>query len=343
MERKNGLGKLYLRVGREKAELVRQILLKKGVFDRSRKVVSNSGFIHLPISKRIVIKDSSIVTLRPVASVIKPRSLKQALIGKLSEGELTLLNSAFDVIGDVAVLDVPKGLSAKRKLIANAMLKTFGHIKVVALKESPVSSEYRVRNVRVIAGENRTLTVHREHGCLYKLDVASTYFSPRLGGERIRVASQVKAGERVLVMFAGIGPYAILIAKKRSPREVVAVELNPDAARFIGENARLNKVSVVGIEGDVRSVVPNLGKFDRIIMPLPKDAGDFLDVALPALNKNGIIHFYDFAENPEESEKKVRQACKKLGFKIKILESVVCGSYSKQLHRICVDLKLAGK
>lgn len=266
--------------------------------------------------------------------------MREALEGRLDEDELELVPRAFDIIGDIAVLDLPDELSGKRKLIGEALLETFKSIKVVVNKKSNVETEYRIKDVDVIAGEDRTATVHREYGCSYRLDISRAYFSPRLGTERMRVAEQVNEGERVLVMFAGIGPYAILIAKKRKPSEVVAVELNPDAVRYMRENVKLNKVDVTIVEGDAREEVPRLGEFDRIIMPLPKDAQDFLDVAVPAAKDGGMIHFYSFAHTPEELEEKVKEVCSSLGCKIEVENSVQCGSYSPCLSRTCADFRV---
>ena len=195
--------------------------------------------------------------------------------------------------------------------------------------------------VEVVAGENRTETVHREHGCSYKLDVSAAYFSPRLGTERMRVASQVSPGERVLVLFAGVGPYAILIAKKRKPSEVVAVELNPKACEYMRWNVSKNKVDVKVVCGDARTETPKLGSFDRIIMPLPKDAGDFLDVVFPAVKSGGVIHFYTFAHDTQEAKAVVKEKAEKLGLKTKVLSSVECGSYSPRLSRTCVDFTVS--
>lgn len=336
---------LYIKVPKAVAEKLRQRFVCDGVLDRRRVVLREGDFILLPVVRSVSVEGGVISRRKSRVSAFKPRSLREALRGRLAGKDLRLFPSAFDVVGDVAVLDLPEALLKRRRLIANALLRTFSSIRVVALKVSPVSSDYRVRGVRVIGGENRTLTVHKEYGCLYRVDVSSMYFSPRLGGERMRVASKVEDGERVLVMFAGIGPYAVLIARKRRPREVVAVELNPKAVGFMRENVRLNKVGgVVSVfEGDVRVVVPNLGRFDRIVMPLPKDAGDFLDVALPASNKNGVVHFYDFAATSDESGEKVKDICRRLGYRIRVLESVYCGSYSPILSRTCVDFKILGR
>ncbi|MFH0861009.1 MAG: class I SAM-dependent methyltransferase family protein [Candidatus Altiarchaeota archaeon] len=270
----------------------------------------------------------------------RPKSMRDALEGRLDENELDLVPRAFDIIGDIAVLDLPDELSGKRKLIGEALLETFTNIKVVVNKKSNVETEYRIKDVEAIAGEDRTVTVHKEYGCSYKLDISRAYFSPRLGTERMRVAEQVNEGERVLVMFAGIGPYAILIAKKRKPSEVVAVEINPDAVRYMRENVKLNKVNVTIVEGDAREEVPKLGEFDRIIMPLPKDAQDFLDVAVPAAKDGGIIHFYSFAHTPEELGERVKEVCSSLGCKVEVENSVQCGSYSPCLSRTCADFRV---
>ncbi len=268
----------------------------------------------------------------------KPRSLHEALSGKLADDELEMVPRSFDVIGDIAIIELPDGID--KTLVGSALLETFKHIKTVAVKKTEVGTQYRTREVEVVAGAGRTETMHTEHGCRYLLDVSKAYFSPRLGTERMRVADKVQDGERVLVMFAGVGPYAILIAKKKKPAEVVAVELNPDAVDYMKTNIKLNKVKVTAVLGDAGEEAKNHGMFDRIVMPLPKDAGDFLDAAIPALNKNGTIHFYTFEKDCKEAETKVKEICEGLCCKIHVDKCVVCGSYSPAVSRICVDFRI---
>ncbi len=330
---------MYLKVGKGNAERIRKMLISAGNFDISRKVMHRGEYVFFPVRKKLKIPGTKVAEIKGKAKKRKPRSLKEALEGILTGEELKFVPTAFDVIGDIAVLEIPDELKKKEKTIAETLLRIFKNIRVVAKKRGSVEHEYRTRTVKVIGGEKRTQTVHREYGCFYKLDVSRAYFSPRLGTERMRIASKVRKNERVLVMFAGVGPYAILIAKNKKPKEVVAVELNPDAVRFMDENIKLNKVDVKSVRGDAKKVTPKLGKFDRIVMPLPLTASDFLDVALPALKKNGTIHFYDFAHTKKEAEDKVKPICDGLGHKIKILETVRCGSYSPCLSRFCVDFK----
>jgi tRNA (guanine37-N1)-methyltransferase len=331
---------MHLRVKKSGGESVRQKLIAAGVLDYSRRIIPDGDFILIPVSDAVDIAGTEIVEVEGVKLPKKTRSLKEALAGKLSEDELNSLPTSFDVVGDIAILELTPDLVDRRRMIGEALLKTFRNLKVVAEKMTRVDTEFRTRGLDVIAGEDRKETVHREHGCLYKLNVESAYFSPRLGFERLRVASQVKDGERVLVMFAGVGPYAVLIAKNAKPSGVYAIELNPEAFKYMVENIRLNKVDVTPILGDAGEEVKKLGKFDRIVMPLPKDAGMFLDSVLPALNPNGVIHLYDFSGSEEESAKTAVDLCARLGYQIRVLEVVQCGSYAPDTGRYCVDFQV---
>lgn len=331
---------MHLKVPASKGEEARKKVLAVGAYDSGQEIQRAGGYLFIPLAKSVDFPDSELVELAGKETKKKPASLKEALADKLSAKELEKLPKAYDLIGDIAVLEIPDELADKKKEIGEALLATFKNIKVVANKKTSVGTEYRTRDVELIAGENRTETVHREYGCVYKLDVTTAYFSPRLGTERMRVAKQVKTGERVLVMFAGIGPYAILIAKIARPKEVYAVELNPAAVEYMKENIRLNKVNVEAVLGDAGEEAGRHGIFDRIIMPLPKDAGNFLDKALPALKTGGIIHYYTFTGTTEEAAEEVKNICSKLGHAIEVLDVVECGTYSPQLSRMCVDYKL---
>jgi tRNA (guanine37-N1)-methyltransferase len=334
---------MYLKIKKQRGEEVRKKLLKDEVYDISGKILHDGDFILLPVKKEVFIGDSEIVDVPIEKADRKPFSLKESLKGKLTENELKLIPSSFDIIGDIAILELPDELKDKSKLIGNSLMETFRHVKVVAEKQSNIGTEYRTRDVKVIAGENRTETIHREQGCMYRLDVRNSYFSPRSGTERARVVGKIKDGERILVMFAGVGPFAILAAKNRNA-DVWAIELNPNAADYMKENVLLNKVRVQAVCGDVRVETPKIvsesGKFDRIIMPLPMDAHHFLDVALFAAKNRGIIHFYHFAHTTGEAVAKVKEACGKLGYETEILDAVPCGSYSPCLSRMCVDFRV---
>jgi len=168
------------------------------------------------------------------------------------------------------------------------------HVKTVLRQVSPFSGSLRLRWLSWVAGEKRTETVHKEHGCLSKVDLARCYFSPRLLYERRRIAQRVGRGEVVANLFSGVGCYSIVIARHSEAGRVYSVEVNPVAIEYQAENVRLNRVeSVVEvILGDAASMVKarlqNVA--DRVLMPLPEKAFEYLDYAIMAL-KPGKVGF----------------------------------------------------
>ncbi|MDV3244139.1 MAG: class I SAM-dependent methyltransferase family protein [Nitrososphaerales archaeon] len=180
------------------------------------------------------------------------------------------------------------------KKLAAALLEEVPNVKCVFQQEGGVEGQYRLRRLTHLAGENRTLTTHKENGCAFKVDVKRTYFSPRLSTERLRVATTVARGERVLNMFAGVGPFSIPIAK-RSGARVTSCELNRYACELHLENNRMNKVAglVEVLNCDAADLPTNAkGGYDRILMPHPSAADRFLPVAVPLCRAGGTIHYY---------------------------------------------------
>lgn len=268
-------------------------------------------------------------------------NLKSKLKNKLKKRELSKLKRSYDLLGDIAVIEVPRALRKKERIIANTLLKSHKSIKVVA-KKGVHKGVFRLQKIRILAGEKRKETVHKENKVLLKLNVEKVYFSPRLSTERKRIADQIRMNESVLVMFSGCAPYPLVISKNSKAKKIYGVELNPIAHKYGLENVKLNKVTNVELlKGDVRKVVPKLNKkFDRIIMPLPKGAASFLDLALKAVKKKGTIHFYDFLEEkdiPKKAVNKVKEACKKAKKRCKIKRVVKCGQLAPRAYRLCID------
>ncbi len=250
--------------------------------------------------------------------------------------------TSFDMIGTIAVLEIPKGLEKKGKLMARSLLASHKNIKTVMKKAGGHTGTYRLQKLTHIAGERTTETLHRENGVSIKLDIRKVYFSPRLATERLRIARKIKEGEEILAMFAGCGPYPLVIAKNSKAKKIVAVEINPLAVKYADENIKLNKITnISNIKGDVKKVVPTLKKkFDRVIMPLPKGAETFLPQAIAAVKKRGMLHFYDFlkeGEIPEKGIEKIEKALK--GKKYKIEEVVRCGQLAPRAYRVCFDIR----
>jgi tRNA (guanine37-N1)-methyltransferase len=338
---------LAAKVPLKHAQEVKGFLMEHRLFDPQHGFRKDSSSIFFPISKKLGLKKSfPYIEFVDVELDIldRKKNLRATLSQSLSKEELAVLRRAFDIMGTIAIIEIPPEAVKKERLIAETILKLQKNVKTVLKKSGIHDTEFRTQPMEYVAGVNTKETVHREHGVMLKLDVEKVYFSPRLSTERARIASQVKPGESVLVMFSGCAPYPCVIAKNTKAKEVLGIELNPLGHKYGLENIRLNKIrNVTLINGDVKDIVPELKrKFDRIVMPLPKSAGDFLDVAFSASKKGTIIHFYAFEEEGkfDAAEKRVLAACKKAGVKCKILRTVKCGQHAPHVFRICVDFKI---
>ena len=239
-------------------------------------------------------------------------NLKTVLADKLEQPQLKQLYKSYDIIGDIAVVRVPEQLQRYCKLIAQAIMNTHKEITSIWRQSSSVSGEYRLRNLQLIQGKKITETIYKEHGCTYKTDLQQTYFSPRLSYERLRISKMVQKRETIINMFSGVGCYSIAIAKHSQPKKVYSIDINPTAFKYLNENIRFNKTekTIVPIQGDAKTIIENrLQKVaDRVLMPLPELAYQYLDCALSALKpEGGWIHYYDFeyAKKDENPVKKV--------------------------------------
>lgn len=252
---------------------------------------------------------------------------------------------SFDVIGSIAILPFH---SSNAKQQAKTLLAEHKNIKSVFLKTGKIKGRLRKLKLKFIAGINSLETIYKENNCLMKLNVQDCYFSQRLSNDRLEIANKVKKNEKVLVMFAGVAPYSVVIAKHSKAKEVYSVELNTKATKYALENARLNKLSnVIVIQGDVKKVIPKLKKnrimFDRIVMARPQLKDTFLKEALMIAKKACIIHFYDFLQEneiPHEAIRKIQDECKKTKRRLKILSWKKAGDIAPYRYRIRVDFSV---
>lgn len=248
---------------------------------------------------------------------------------------------AYDIIGSrkkaVAIVEIPAG--ADEKEIAKEILRRHKNVRSVLKKISPRKGVFRLRECELIAGDKNTEVVHKEYGCLLKLDPRLVYFSSREGTERQRIVKKVKTKETILVMFSGIAPYAIAIAKARPKAKITCVEINPAAAQYAEYNIKLNKLkNIENFCSDVRDC-RDLGKFDRIIMPLPEKAYEYLDIAFACARKGTAIHLYGISPT-EELEKRIKEIAQIYKIKYKIIKIANVLPFGVRKWKIRLDIKI---
>jgi len=273
--------------------------------------------------------------------------LKKALDSILTAQESEDLISAFDQIGDIIIVRIPDSLLPKKKLIGDTLLGEVKIVKSVFYQASPVEGDFRTRNLEILAGENRTQTEYKEFGCRFVVDVANAFFSPRLSTERERIANLIHEGETMVNMFAGVGMFSIMAAKKKNCT-VYSIDINPIASKLCEKNIELNKLAgkVISINGDTSKIIEeNLqNKADRTLMLLPERSDEFLDSAIKTTKDGGIIHYYSHihAEKKSEAGKlSEKHYLEVTPVKSEILTSKIVRPVGPRYYQTVVDVKIS--
>ncbi len=304
-------------VRRSKAEKLKKTLLQGHMLNKDLRPIHRGEVVIFPLNQEgewgSVISDMEVeqgVFDFEERATRPERGYRALLEGKVPKKVADTAPRAMDVLGDIAVVKIPSETEEYKEEVAGAILEYHPRLRAV-FNDRGVKGRERKRELEHIGGEKKTHTVYREWGLSYHLDVANVYFSPRLATERMRVALALDRGERVLDMFAGVGPFSILIAKKTGSR-VTAIDINPLAVNLLRRNVEENGVSglLTPVLGDAGRVVPGLSEdgFDAVVMNLPRGAREFIDTAVGACAPGGKIFYYEIC--PDDS---IQQVIKELG------------------------------
>jgi len=306
-----------LRVERKLGQVALSAAWKLNILNRNFRIMSTDTEVIIPLSKMPSQEDLATLKLElPNLQVsnysferrkLRPRSLVEVLYDKLPPDVLASLPRSYDVIGDVAIIEIPESLITYGRTIGEAVRLLNPRIQSVLAKAGPITNTFRVRDFTILAGRQSSVTEYSEYGCVLRLDPSKVYFSPRLSYERQRVASKVRPGEVVVDMFAGAGPFPVIIAGSRNVRKVYGLDVNPEAISFMLQNIELNnlrgKVTVVLADAAATSVELLSSSADRVIMNLPADSMRFIAQACRFLKpEGGVIHFYTFVSGKVSRE-----------------------------------------
>lgn len=297
-----------LRVPAADGELHRQILIRNGTLDRTLKPRRDGDTLLLPITAWRKGAERSVFTAHPDRPAL-PRH---------------------EVIGGIAIMQEPDAAGAGQILASRPNLHT------VLSATSEVEGEYRTKSFVVLAGIPTTRTTLIEHGLRFTVDLSAAYFSARLATERRRIASAVTGGETILDMFAGVGPFAIALARKAAV--VVAADINPQAVQMMLLNCEHNRVrNVLPLFADSRHISELIPwKFDRIVMNLPKSGEEFLPDAFRLCKPGGSIHLYALVSTEGEHQARIQDQG---GI---VVDERVVRSYSPNRWHVVYDIKKKG-
>ncbi|MFX1295903.1 MAG: class I SAM-dependent methyltransferase family protein [Promethearchaeota archaeon] len=343
-------------VERQNGEKLHQWLINNVLLNRSIKICSENNWLVFPIIRNL--KENEIEYLKKKIPIIrfekrmmelkkikKPKDLFMALKSLIPKNLHNLIPKSFDIIGKLVIIEISEELKEYEEVIGKKILTLHPSLSSVFKKVESVQGEFRLRDVYLIAGDKNTETIHKENKCNYELDIKKVYFSPRLATEHDRVSALVQKDEIILDMFAGIGPFSILIAKRKQA-QVWAVDINPAATYYLNRNIILNKVDnfIRVFKGDAREVLKKMPKqnFNRIIMNLPSKSSEFIDITTQVLKKDSIIHYYQFvseSDYPVKFLEDLKKIFQRYGRSIKeILNIRKVRAYAPYIWQIGVDI-----
>lgn len=242
----------------------------------------------------------------------------------------------YQQIGDIVIFNkISKGE-------AQEFLKKFPRIKTICIRKGSIKGQFRKPQIKVLASrakKEKTITIHKEQGILYKIDVSKLMFAKGNINERHRLAKLAKKNEIVIDMFAGIGYFTLPLAKK--VKKVYAIELNPFSFRYLNENMKLNKLNnVKTFNGNCAKIVPNLKiKVDRIVMGLLPSPFKYLKAAFSAAKKSSVLHYHCLIKRGDEKQE-IEKLVKKINNikKVRVMKTVKVKSYSPSLEHYVFDL-----
>jgi tRNA wybutosine-synthesizing protein 2 len=319
----------------EEAENVRRKLLLEDALDKTRKLVRKERFVEIPV--KFDVEGFTLVEQETPRLYIPKKTLGDVL--DIPDSERKLLPSGWQVLGNIVIVTLRAELEHRKKEIGEALLKLYPACKT-ALLDRGITGQMRQPIREIIAGEN-TETIHRENGCLFKLDAMRIMFSMGNLAEKKRM-SRLGKGEVVVDMFAGIGYFSIPMAVHSKPRKIFAIEINPVAFGYLKENIRLNKaVDIIEpVAGDCSTVAPR-GIADRVIMGY-LDAHLYLEHGIRALVPGGVIHYHEAV--PEAVERRpverIMEASGKLGRSVEIIGVRRIKKYSPGVWHVVVDARV---
>ena len=269
----------------------------------------------------------------------KIRILREHLSTKVSKDDIIKIMKGYEQLGDIIILSIPKEYQELKDFIGKCFYDSFECQAV--LEKGSVSGEFRVPRYNKIIGDG-FVTIHKENGILYKIDLSKVMFSSGNIAERIRMGHVSSPNEIVIDMFSGIGYFTLPLAKYGESR-IWALEKNPDSFNLLVENIHLNKLleRVTPKNTDCLDFSPDF-KADRIIMGYFSDDEKFLLKALDMINDGGVIHYHNtIPEKTEPSFKKnIESILSQKGKNLEPLYYRKIKKYSPGVWHVVFDFKV---
>lgn len=237
--------------------------------------------------------------------------LKDLLKGILPE-ELEGVSS-FSQVGHIVHVNLRDEMLPFKAIVGQVLLDKVPNCKSVVNKLNTIDNVYRNFQLELLAGEDNYQTVVKENGVRFEFDFSRVYWNSRLSTEHERIVLSVKPNDVIYDVFAGVGPFAVPIAKKMKQCRVMANDLNPESAKWLEHNKRLNKIGdnlkvfnkdardfiLKDIQEDLRKELVKPGsRTIRVVMNLPEMGKEFLKYFVGLIQDKDVLELWNPIEIP---------------------------------------------
>jgi tRNA (guanine37-N1)-methyltransferase len=338
---------LFAKVSLKKAQQAKKMFIAAGVLEQSYPVRKNDGYAYFPVREAIPGFEYHEENVAPKRQ--NPKTLKEALASVLPDKALDALIASYDLVGSIAIIEIPDELARYEEQIAAAVLETHKAVTTVLKKVGIHGGEFRTQNYECVAGIDTRETIVKESGCVFLVDVEAVYYSVRLSTERLRIATLIGPDERVLVLGSGVGVYPIVLAKHSIAAATVGVEKNPVGQRYALANVEQNKLKRVHVyEGDAQDLAwlgAHEALVDRVIIPIPASPKPFELAAFAMLKPEATMHTYHFAAEHELPivQQELLERFAAVGWHAHVTRAVKAGHHKPFVYRWCLDVELRKK
>jgi tRNA wybutosine-synthesizing protein 2 len=324
-----------VRVRVEESESVRQKLISLSVLDKSRKLLKKDGFIEIPVTENFRTNEFTLIEQDNPEYYLEEKTVFDELV--IPDSEKKLLPRGWQILGDIIIVTLDEKLMDRKAEIGKSLLSYYPGCKTILLDRG-ISGQMRQPDREIIAGKDTTEIVHKENGCLFKLDAMKIMFSQGNLTEKKRM-SKLGKDETVVDMFAGIGYFSIPMAVHAKPKKIISIEINPVSFGYLKENIALNRVGdiIESIAGDCAKVTPRKIA-NRVIMGY-LDGQDYLETGINALLPGGILHYHEAVPEAIESRPvdRIIEVCRKIGRNVEITGRRRIKKYAPGVWHVVVD------
>lgn len=267
------------------AEKTIRLLRRHGLLDTEHLITRRDDHVVIPLRNDVQVPDILVNIPLKIISCNPPIRRK-----------IRLRVPSHDVVGDVVIVRENVLETMDRNELIHVLRTLYPKIRTIYLKRE-TTGEFRTAVLEAIWGIDNPVTMHKEYGLRFKVDLRRAYYNPRLAEEHRRIAEEVDDDEKIFDLFAGIGGFSIHIASLH--RSIIYMnDLNPYAVRLGIENIIINRKRIRGLIIPLcmdSSLTPKYfkqGVFDRVIANNPHYSHLFEHVYRYLLKDNGILHLY---------------------------------------------------